>query len=882
MAASSEAAPGFVYVAPDLAGAVPLVDPRLDRLEDRHIVELAVPARLERIEALLARSPGSGVVLGLGNGLPSRKQLSLARGLARRGRRVLFYWPAEGAVEVVDPERLRLTRVQAFARRWLALAHAAREQLRLAKRSLGAYRRAAHRTFGDRGQGVSVERQLESATQVVPWALVNELHNTPRPAPLVLDALPTKQAPLPGRGVYVRTDFWNAITSGGSYGHTCFVAYELARSTRDFVCLLPYRYELLDELGVSQVQIEAHDTVWDEYNVLRATEPTRRQLLPLLRALKPAYVYERLCGGNAAVAAVCRELGIPHLVEYNGSEISMSQSFGGPVPRERALYVALEDAAFQNAALVSVVSERIREDLLARGVPPAKVLVNPNGVDPSRYRPLEDADRQELRRSLGFEPGHCVVGFTGTFGGWHGIEVLSAALPRICAQAPHVRFLLIGDGALRSLIKGAVAKHGLHDRVVMAGRVPQQRGARLLGACDLFVSPHSSHMVDRPFFGSPTKLFEYMAVGGGIVASDLEQIGEVLAPALRPAELAAARLEGAQRAVLCRPGDVDDFVRGVTGLVARPELARWLGANARNAAVNDYSWEKHVRRLWAALGAVPKARAEVRLVSADDAYKRQTQEHWNAQGCGSETAGAVEPLSLDWYRDIERFRYQKYAPWMPDVMEFAEHAGEDVLEVGGGLGTDLAQFASHGAQVVDVDLSAGHLEHARRNFALRGLTGRFVHHDAETLPFDDGSFDLVYSNGVIHHTPNTGRLVAEIRRVLRPGGRVIVMVYAQNSIHYWLKLYDELGLRDGMLHRFSLGEIMSRHVERGPDGTRPLVKVYSRKRLRALFREFADVRIVQRQLNPDERPRGLGWVPTDWLGRVAGWNLILKARKPLS
>jgi glycosyltransferase involved in cell wall biosynthesis/ubiquinone/menaquinone biosynthesis C-methylase UbiE len=888
MAAASEA-PALVYVAPDLSGAAPFVDPRLHELEDRHIVELQVPARLEPIDPVLARSDGNGVVLGLETGLPSRKQLALVRRLVRAGRRVLLYWPAERAVEVVDPERLRLTRFQAFVRRWLALAHAAREQVRLARRTFGVYRRAARRTFGERGQGVPAERQLERAAQVVPWELVNELRNAPRAVPLALDTLPTKDAPFPGQGVYVRTDSWNAISSGGSYGHTCFVAHELARSTRNLVCLLPHRYGLLDELGVPQVLLEAHETVWDEYSVLRATEPTRRQLLPLLRALKPAYVYERLCAGNVAVAAVCRELGIPHLVEYNGSEISMSQSFGGPIPKERALYVALEDAAFQNAAIVSVVSERVREDLVARGVPAAKVLVNPNGADPSRYRPLDEGDRQELRLSLGFEPAHCVIGFTGTFGGWHGIDVLAEALPKVCAQAPQARFLLVGDGPLRGLVVDAVTRHGLSERVVMVGRVEQQRGARLLGACDLFVSPHSSHMVDRPFFGSPTKLFEYMAVGGGIVASDLEQIGEVLSPALRPAELATAPLVGPERAVLCQPGDVDDFVRAVTGLVARPELACRLGANARHAAAREYSWEAHVGRLWAAIAASAGGRETVQadaqvlpLVSAEDAYKRQTQEHWNAEGCGSQTAGASEPLTLQWYRDIERYRYQEYAPWMPEVMEFAAHAGEDVLEVGGGLGTDLAQFAAHGARVADVDLSAGHLEHARRNFELRGLSGRFVHHDAETLPFDDSSFDLVYSNGVIHHTPNTARLIGEIRRVLRPGGRVIVMVYAQNSIHYWLKLYDELGLRDGLLNRFSLGEIMSRHVERGPDGTRPLVKVYSRKRLRQLFRDFAEVRIVQRQLVPAERPRGLGWVSTNWLGSVAGWNLILKARKPRS
>ena len=80
-------------------------------------------------------------------------------------------------------------------------------------------------------------------------------------------------------------------------------------------------------------------------------------------------------------------------------------------------------------------------------------------------------------------------------------------------------------------------------------------GARLLKACDIYVSPHNTHMVDGRFFGSPTKIFEYMAMGGGIVASDLEQIGEVLSPALRVGDLSSGDLTVAdQRSVLCTPG----------------------------------------------------------------------------------------------------------------------------------------------------------------------------------------------------------------------------------------------------------------------------------------------------------------------------------------
>ena len=212
-------------------------------------------------------------------------------------------------------------------------------------------------------------------------------------------------------------------------------------------------------------------------------------------------------------------------------------------------------------------------------------------------------------------------------------------------------------------------------------------------------------------------------------------------------------------------------------------------------------------------------------------------------------------------------------------MEFTRHSGEQVLEVGGGMGTDLAQFARHGAIVTDVDLSEGHLQLARENFRLRGLSGTFVHHDAESLPFDDNTFDLVYSNGVIHHTPNTGKAVAEIHRVLKPGGRVIAMVYAENSLQYWRNLLWHYGLKSGDLASHSMGEIMSRTVERTGNDARPLVKVYTRPRLRALFKPFREIRIVQRQMSPELVPRRLrALMPV--IEKVAGWNLIIKAVKP--
>ena len=255
------------------------------------------------------------------------------------------------------------------------------------------------------------------------------------------------------------------------------------------------------------------------------------------------------------------------------------------------------------------------------------------------------------------------------------------------------------------------------------------------------------------------------------------------------------------------------------------------------------------------------------------------QRQWNNSPVGSERARRSQPHSLDWFKELEADRYGSYAPWMPEVMEFSGHANEEVLEIGGGLGIDLAQFASAGAQVTDLDLSAGHLALAEEHFRLRGLTGRFIHHDGEHLPFADGTFDLVYSNGVIHHTPNTKRMVDEIYRVLKPGGRAIVMVYAENSLNYWRNIFFWRAVKEGQVAQSSMGDILSRSVELSTTDARPLVKVYTRERLKRMFARFAGVEISKRQLRAVELPRPLRPI-RGAVERLAGWNLILKGVKP--
>ena len=263
-----------------------------------------------------------------------------------------------------------------------------------------------------------------------------------------------------------------------------------------------------------------------------------------------------------------------------------------------------------------------------------------------------------------------------------------------------------------------------------------------------------------------------------------------------------------------------------------------------------------------------------------DPAKAQIRQQWNNDPCGGERGAGATPESLAWFESIERDRYGAYAPWMPEVIGFDRFAGSRVLEVGGGVGTDLSRFARAGASVVDCDFAEGHLRLARRQFEVRGLPGGFAIGDAERLPFEDASFDVVYSFGVIHHTPGTEAAVSEFHRVLRPGGVAIVMVYAKHSWNYWYRNVYRLGLRGGLLKTMSIDDILSAHTEYSTTGARPLVKVYTAGECRRMFSRFAKVTVRKRQLTREEIP--WPWskvVPLGLAGRLAGWNLIVEARK---
>lgn len=304
------------------------------------------------------------------------------------------------------------------------------------------------------------------------------------------------------------------------------------------------------------------------------------------RRRPPDLVYQRYNRFNWAGVLVSTALGRPLCLEFNGSEVWVAGNWD-PVGQRRLL-AAVERLNLAAADRVAVVSEVLARDLDRVGVERGRIVVNPNGADPERFRPGAGGER--VRRELGLE-GRVVAGFVGTFGPWHGVEVLAEAIARVPREWG-VAFLLVGDGDLRPRVERRVAEAGAADCAVFAGRVAHDDVPAYLDACDMLLSPHVEMPDGSDFFGSPTKLFEYMAAGKAVAASRLGQIGDVV--------------EDGRTGLLVEPGSVDDLVGAIERLATDPALRERLGRAAREAVVARYTWRRNAERVVEAFRAPMK------------------------------------------------------------------------------------------------------------------------------------------------------------------------------------------------------------------------------------------------------------------------------------
>ena len=337
--------------------------------------------------------------------------------------------------------------------------------------------------------------------------------------------------------------------------------------------------------------------------MLLTSRAMRRAGTTLVHSLQPALVYQRHEYLLRAGLELARQAAAPLVLEWNSSEVWTRANWlsagplGGLDRRAfRGTAVAFETDVLRQAALVAAVSGPAADWAIEAGAAPDRVVVVPNGVDVDEVQPGDGS---------GLDGERAVLGWIGSFGPWHGAEMMMRVLPTL---PEGVRAVMIGEGPERRVCQELADQLGVGERVEFTGALPHGEAVARLGHCDILVSPHVP-IPGKRFFGSPTKLFEYMAIGRPIVASRLEQLGEIL--------------EDGRTARLVPPGDVAALSSAILGILDAPDRGAELGQNARSAAETQHTWRVRANTILDHVGAARRT-----ATTAADAPAEVAAERW--------------------------------------------------------------------------------------------------------------------------------------------------------------------------------------------------------------------------------------------------------------
>jgi glycosyltransferase involved in cell wall biosynthesis len=375
----------------------------------------------------------------------------------------------------------------------------------------------------------------------------------------------------------LKTEFWFNVRAGGSVSHALGVVNGMRALGLEprlwSTSRLPLPPDVLEQNVIAP---KSRPALLEDAAMAAFTPRFVSVVLPQLRAFRPSLIYHRHDVFSLAGLALARKLRVPLILEVNSSEVWVRRAWSRLTWRRLA--EAMERVAFRNADRLILVSEELVPVVLRAGADRARVVVNPNGVDVSRFHP---DDRGETVREP-FPPDAVVCGFLGTFTRWHGVLFLAGQVAGLAKARPHLRFLFVGDGDMRPAVEERLARDGVAGAARFTGLIEPERVPEHLAACDILLSPHLPFEDGTPFFGSPTKLFEYLASGRPVVASRLGQIGRVV--------------EHEETGLLFEPGDAEAFQAAVLRLVDHPEERRRMGERARQRAEERHTWVANVRR----------------------------------------------------------------------------------------------------------------------------------------------------------------------------------------------------------------------------------------------------------------------------------------------
>jgi len=298
-----------------------------------------------------------------------------------------------------------------------------------------------------------------------------------------------------------------------------------------------------------------------------------KNLLRIIDKEKPDFIYQYQADFNYAGSIVKKKTGLPFFLQSDGVQSWIKRNWG------KLYFPSLqkwsEEIQWDWADAIFVVSKEIKEQTTALGVDANKIHILPSAVDPDKFHP--GFNGKDVRKQLGIE-NRFVVGFSGSFGHWHGVEVLAKAAVHLKKLIPNCFVLFIGDGLLRPRIEKIISENKLEDRTHIPGMLPYDVIPEHLAACDVLTSPCVYNGEDEIFFNSPVKLFEYMAMQKPIIASRIGQQAEVINDGIN--------------GILVEQNQPEDLAEACQRVFKNPDLSDKISKQARTDAVEKYDWRQ--------------------------------------------------------------------------------------------------------------------------------------------------------------------------------------------------------------------------------------------------------------------------------------------------
>ena len=398
------------------------------------------------------------------------------------------------------------------------------------------------------------------------------------------------KAPAGNRNIaMIRPQFWFGVQAGGSVSHVRGVASGMRALGFNPHLWTSSRLPGSEaELPQTEIAPSPRPSLFEDAAMVAYNRSVIGRAGDDFQNFLPAVVYQRHDVFSLSGLALARRLGVPLVLEVNASEVWAREAWSRLFLK--GLARKMERAAFRHADRLVLISEELVPTVLALGGDRKRIIVNPNGVDVDRFDP--DPSTAIAKHNLSVPPDAILCGFIGTFAKWHGVLFLADQIPMLLERDPRLRFVLIGEGDFRPEVESRLRRAGALDRVYFPGLVEPDRVPEYLAACDILLSPHLPFEDGTTFFGSPTKLFEYMAAGRAIVASRLGSMARILTHG--------------ETAMLFDPGDGAGFCETVLELARRSDTRRTLGKNARAAALQHYTWTANARRALDGVMSIPE------------------------------------------------------------------------------------------------------------------------------------------------------------------------------------------------------------------------------------------------------------------------------------